>query len=148
MDVPVQPGVVHEDLQTAADQQDDEQEVDVVSDTQPGRKALGRRCVEEEPGHGRHGGQPDRGPLNVGHDHRQHKRRNQQQKCASVGCAWCYFSYDQASTERGERRRPPGSAWAGPFVAILFACRADEITSIGGFFQCFFVVGSVAVCLE
>ena len=42
MDVPVQPGVVHENLQAAADQQDDEQEVDVVGDTQPDRKALGR----------------------------------------------------------------------------------------------------------
>ena len=46
MDVPVQPRVVHEDLQAAADEQDQEQEVDVVGDAQPGREAIGlaRRC--------------------------------------------------------------------------------------------------------
>ncbi len=49
---------------------------------------------------------------------------------------------------RGERQRPSGSAWSGPFVAILVACRADEIKNSVGSFQCFFVVGSVAVCLE
>ena len=66
VDVPVQPGMVHEDLQAAADQQDDEEEVDVVRDTQPARKALRKRRVESRLGHGRHGGQPDRGPLKVG----------------------------------------------------------------------------------
>ena len=48
MDVPVQPRMVHEDLQAATDEQDQEEEVDVVGDAQPGRKAirLYRRCRE------------------------------------------------------------------------------------------------------
>ena len=50
MDVPVQPGMVHEDLQPATDQQDDEQEVDVVGDTQPGRKPLRSAVNRGEPG--------------------------------------------------------------------------------------------------
>ena len=40
MDVPVQPGMVREDLQATADQQDQEQKVDVVGDAQPRRKAV------------------------------------------------------------------------------------------------------------
>ena len=39
MDVAVQPGMIHEDLQAAADEQDQEQEVDVVGDAKPCREA-------------------------------------------------------------------------------------------------------------
>ena len=49
--VPVQPRVVHEDLEAAADKQDDEEEVDVVGDTQPGWKTRGlRRRLGDESG--------------------------------------------------------------------------------------------------
>ena len=47
MDVPVQPGMVREDLQAAADEQDQEQKVDVMGDAQPSRKAVGLVAVEE-----------------------------------------------------------------------------------------------------
>ena len=40
MDVPVQPRMIRENLQAAANEQDQEQEVDVVGDAQPGRKAI------------------------------------------------------------------------------------------------------------
>jgi hypothetical protein len=49
--VPIQPGMVREDLQAAADEQDQKQEVDVVGNTQPGRKAvrLRRYCRSKRP---------------------------------------------------------------------------------------------------
>jgi len=40
MDVPVQPRVIHQDLQTAANEQNQEEQVDVVPDAQPDRESL------------------------------------------------------------------------------------------------------------
>ena len=117
VDVPVQPGVVHEDLQTATDQQDDEQEVDVVGDTQPGRKALGLAACQEQGARAARG-QSDRGPLNVRHDNRQHKRRNQEQKCAAVGYASCCLSYGQANMGGVKGKDPLGRH--GPVPSWLF----------------------------
>src|SRR5438093_11996505 len=43
VNVPVQPRVIREDLQAAADKQDEKEEIDVMVDAQPGGKAKGRR---------------------------------------------------------------------------------------------------------
>ena len=73
MDVPVEAGVVHEDLQPAADEQDQEQEIDVMGDAQPGREAvrLRRRCGSKH-AVGRQCRKTDSAPLNV-------SRRDQEQ---------------------------------------------------------------------
>ena len=82
VDVPVQPGVVHEDLQAAADEQDQEQEVDVVGDAEPGRKAVRlRRRLGDHGGAGRQRRQADDGPLDVSGDKQKHEGRNEQEQC-------------------------------------------------------------------
>lgn len=43
MDIAIEPRMVHEDLQTAANKKCEKQEVDIMSDTQLGRIAIGRR---------------------------------------------------------------------------------------------------------
>jgi hypothetical protein len=81
MDVPVEPGMVHEDLQAAADEQNQEQEVDVVGDAEPGREAV-RLC-------GRFVGQrrvvrdrrkPQHAPLDISRRQQQQRRRDEQQE--------------------------------------------------------------------
>ena len=82
VDVPVQPGVVHEDLQAAADEQDQEQEVDVVGDAQPGREAVRLRGrFGGQRGAGRQRRETDRAPLDVSRGNQQQQRRDEQQEC-------------------------------------------------------------------
>ena len=82
VDVPVQPGVVHEDLQAAADEQDQEQEVDVVGDAQPGREAVRlRRRFGGQHGARRQRREADRAPLDVSRGNQQQQRRDEQQEC-------------------------------------------------------------------
>jgi hypothetical protein len=40
VDVPVEPGMIHENLQTTADQQNQEEKIHIMSDAQPYRKSL------------------------------------------------------------------------------------------------------------
>jgi hypothetical protein len=49
--IPIQPGMVREDLQAAANKQDQEQEIDIVGNTQPGGKAVRPRryCWSKRP---------------------------------------------------------------------------------------------------
>ena len=75
MDVPVQPRVVHEDLQAAADEQDQEQEVDVVRDAQPGREAVRRGGLGDHCGTGRHWRQAEYRPLQIGCGDRESIKR-------------------------------------------------------------------------
>ena len=82
VDVPVQPGVIREDLQAAADEQDDEQEVDVVGDAQPGRETVRLQCrLGAGVGVGWHQRQADRGPLDVRRSPQQGERRKEWQQC-------------------------------------------------------------------
>ena len=83
VDVPVQPGVVHEDLQAAADEQDDEQEVDVVGDAQPGRKAVGRGGLGSRLGTDGHLRQAEYGPLHVGRGDGEQDRREEHRSSSS-----------------------------------------------------------------
>src|SRR5579875_1185005 len=82
MDVPVQPRMVHEDLQAAADEQNQKQEIDVVSDAQPWRKTVRHRSrFGTAVGVGRYYRQTDRGPLNVRCGYQQDKGRKKRQQC-------------------------------------------------------------------
>ena len=82
VDVPVQPGVVREDLQAAADEQDDEEKVDVVGDAQPGRKAMRlRRRLWDRSGGRRHRRQAEDCPLDVSGDKQKHEGRSEQEQC-------------------------------------------------------------------
>ena len=82
MDIPVQPRVVHEDLQAAADKQDQEHEVDVVRDAQPARKAKGpRRRSRRKLGNRRERWKTGNTPLDVRCGNQEQRRQNEQQKC-------------------------------------------------------------------
>jgi len=81
VNVPVQPWVIRKDLQAAANEQDDEEKVDVMGDTQPRRKSerlsrrFGRHCEAD-----RQHGQADNRPLDIGRRNRQQKRGDDQQQ--------------------------------------------------------------------
>ncbi len=82
VDVPVQPGVVREDLQAATDEEDQKQEVDVMRDAQPSREAVrlhrrfgGKHAV------GRQRGDADGAPLDVSRGNQEKQRRDEQQEC-------------------------------------------------------------------
>ena len=77
VDVPVQPRVVHEDLQAAADEQDQEQEVDVMGDPEPRREAVGRGGVGSRLGTDGHLRQAEYGPLHVGRGDGEQDRREE-----------------------------------------------------------------------
>jgi hypothetical protein len=67
--------MIHEDLQAAADQQDQQQEVDVVGDAEPRGKAGRLRGVQRR----WNGWQPGETPLDVrSRDKKQHWRNEQQ----------------------------------------------------------------------
>ena len=77
VDVPVQPGVIRQDRQAAADQQDHEQEVDEVEYADPHRKPVrGRQVVGVHRGDGRNDRQaPDIGLEPCGrHPTNDHER--------------------------------------------------------------------------
>ena len=78
MDVPIESRVIHEDLNAAADEQDQEQEVHIVSDANPGRKTirLRRRFRGEMRTCGYHR-QPGYRPLRIRGD--QYNGENRQQ---------------------------------------------------------------------
>ena len=95
VDVPVEPGMLHEDLQAAADEQDQEEEVHIMGDAEPGRKAVRRGGLGNRFGTGRDPGQTEYSPLQVGCSYRRDDHEDEQQESEALD------SHETRSTEEG-----------------------------------------------
>ena len=73
-DVPVQAGMIQKNLQAAANEQDDEKKVNVMSNAYPKRKALLVRSIEQARRTRGHRWEAEYYPLNVGRNRREQER--------------------------------------------------------------------------
>jgi len=81
MHVPVESRVVRQNLEATTDEQDQEQEIDVVGDAQPGREAVRLHgCFGSQCGTGRHRRKTDGAPLDVRGSNQEQRRRDERQE--------------------------------------------------------------------
>lgn len=95
MEVPIQPGMVHQDLQPAAHKQDDEEKIDIMGDAQPGRKAGGSHCISWF-GQDRivEDWQTQGCPLNICGSDCQDRQRGQRDQCFALNMHGCRGAWD------------------------------------------------------